>query len=41
MPETLGDLISGPDPEGASRAMQAMMGMSKLDIAVLQAAYDG
>ncbi len=41
MPETLGDLISGPDPEGTARAMQAMMGMSKLDIAVLQAAYDG
>jgi predicted 3-demethylubiquinone-9 3-methyltransferase (glyoxalase superfamily) len=41
VPPILGDLISGPDPERSARAMQAMMGMSKLDIAALQAAYDG
>jgi predicted 3-demethylubiquinone-9 3-methyltransferase (glyoxalase superfamily) len=41
VPPTLGELISGPDPERAGRAMQAMMGMTKLDIAALRAAYDG
>jgi predicted 3-demethylubiquinone-9 3-methyltransferase (glyoxalase superfamily) len=37
----LGQLIAGPDPDGAQRAMQAMLGMRKLDIAALQEAYDG
>jgi predicted 3-demethylubiquinone-9 3-methyltransferase (glyoxalase superfamily) len=41
VPSVLGELIGGPDPEGAGRAVQAMMGMSKLDIAALQTAYDG
>ena len=41
VPDVLGSLIGGPDPEGAQRAMQAMLGMQKLDIAVLQTAYDG
>ncbi|MCP9001361.1 VOC family protein [Pseudarthrobacter sp. RMG13] len=41
VPSVLGSLIGGPDPEGAQRAMQAMLGMQKLDIAALQAAYDG
>ena len=30
-----------PEPEGADRAMQAMYGMKKLDLAALQAAFDG
>jgi predicted 3-demethylubiquinone-9 3-methyltransferase (glyoxalase superfamily) len=34
-------LICGPDKAGASRAMQAMLQMSKLDIATLEAAYSG
>jgi predicted 3-demethylubiquinone-9 3-methyltransferase (glyoxalase superfamily) len=34
-------LINGPDPAGRTRAMKAMMTMKKLDIAKLQAAYDG
>lgn len=34
-------VLNGPDPDGAARAMQAMMGMKKLVIAELQAAYDG
>ena len=33
-------LMSG-DPQKAGRAMQALMKMQKLDIAKLQAAYDG
>ncbi len=41
VPSVLGSLIAGPDPEGAQRAMQAMLGMRKLDIARLQSAYDG
>jgi len=34
-------LISGPDAEKASRAMQAMFGMKKLDINVLKKAAEG
>lgn len=41
VPSILGQLLGGPDPEGAQRAMQAMLGMRKLKIAELQAAYDG
>lgn len=41
VPSALGGLIGGPDPEGSQRAMQAMLGMQKLDIAALQKAYDG
>jgi predicted 3-demethylubiquinone-9 3-methyltransferase (glyoxalase superfamily) len=41
VPNILPKLIGGPDRGGAQRAMQAMMGMIKLDIAALQRAYDG
>lgn len=41
VPTMLGSLIGGPDPEGAQRAVQAMLGMRKLSIAGLQEAYDG
>lgn len=41
VPSVLTSLISGPDPEGAQRATQAMLQMKKLDIATLQAAYNG
>lgn len=41
VPSALGQLLGGPDPEGSQRAMRAMLGMRKLDIAGLQAAYDG
>ena len=41
VPSVLGQLLGGPDPEGSRRAMQAMLGMRKLDIAVLQKAYAG
>ena len=41
IPTVLGDLIGGKDAEKANRALQAMLGMQKLDIKALQAAYDG
>lgn len=41
VPTMLSQLLGGTDPEGAQRAMQAMLGMRRLVIADLQAAYDG
>ncbi len=41
VPNRLPELLSDPDPERANRAMQAMMGMQKLDIAALQRAHGG
>jgi predicted 3-demethylubiquinone-9 3-methyltransferase (glyoxalase superfamily) len=41
VPSVLGQLLGGPDPEGGQRAMQAMLGMRKLVLSELQAAYDG
>jgi predicted 3-demethylubiquinone-9 3-methyltransferase (glyoxalase superfamily) len=41
VPPVLGELLSDKDPARAGRAMQAMLGMSKLDIAALKAAADG
>jgi predicted 3-demethylubiquinone-9 3-methyltransferase (glyoxalase superfamily) len=35
------ELFADPDPERAARAMTAMLGMKKLDIAALRAAADG
>ncbi len=40
VPAGLGGLLSDPDPGRAGRAMQAMMGMSKLDLAAMRAAAD-
>ena len=41
VPTVLGRLLGDPDPEKSQRVMQAMLKMVKLDIASLQAAYDG
>ncbi|AUZ87186.1 hypothetical protein CVO76_05720 [Arthrobacter agilis] len=41
VPTVLPSLIGGNDAEGAQRAMAAMLGMGKLDIAALEAAYRG
>jgi predicted 3-demethylubiquinone-9 3-methyltransferase (glyoxalase superfamily) len=41
VPTLLGKLVSDKDPARSSRVMQALMGMVKLDINGLQAAYDG
>jgi predicted 3-demethylubiquinone-9 3-methyltransferase (glyoxalase superfamily) len=35
------ELVNGPDQDRAQRAMKAMLGMKKLDLAALQAAADG
>jgi predicted 3-demethylubiquinone-9 3-methyltransferase (glyoxalase superfamily) len=41
VPHDLPKYIGGPNREGAARAMQAMLGMVKLDIAALKRAYEG
>ncbi len=41
VPKQLGELLGDPDPQKAQRVMQAMLQMSKIDIAALQAAHDG
>jgi predicted 3-demethylubiquinone-9 3-methyltransferase (glyoxalase superfamily) len=41
VPTGMDELFSDPDPERANRAMQAMLKMSKLDVAALRAAADG
>ncbi len=38
VPTRLGELLGDPDPEKSERAMKAMMGMKKLDIATLEEA---
>jgi predicted 3-demethylubiquinone-9 3-methyltransferase (glyoxalase superfamily) len=39
-PKALKDMIADTDREAAARAMQAMLGMKKIDLAALQAAFD-
>jgi predicted 3-demethylubiquinone-9 3-methyltransferase (glyoxalase superfamily) len=41
VPKGMEEVFSDPDPERASRATQAMLGMRKLDIAALRSAADG
>jgi predicted 3-demethylubiquinone-9 3-methyltransferase (glyoxalase superfamily) len=41
IPRQLNEYLGGPDPEGARRAMEAMLKMTKLDVAQLRAAYEG
>jgi predicted 3-demethylubiquinone-9 3-methyltransferase (glyoxalase superfamily) len=41
VPTILPQLLADPDPARASRAMQAMLSMTKFDIAALQRAADG
>jgi predicted 3-demethylubiquinone-9 3-methyltransferase (glyoxalase superfamily) len=40
IPTALGELLGDPDPERAARAMQAMLQMTKIDIAKLRHAYE-
>ena len=40
VPDGLGALMSDPDPERARRTSQAMMAMTKLDLAAMRAAAD-
>jgi predicted 3-demethylubiquinone-9 3-methyltransferase (glyoxalase superfamily) len=41
VPTGMEELFNDPDPKRAERAMQAMLGMHKLDIAALRSAADG
>lgn len=41
VPQAIGKMIGDPDPARAKRVFDAMCQMVKLDIAKLQAAYDG
>ena len=41
VPEALGEYLGDPDPEKSKRAMDAMMKMTKIDIAALKRASDG
>ena len=41
VPDALAPLRLDPDPVKVDRVMQALLGMGKLDVAGLQAAYDG
>ena len=41
VPTGMDELFADADPERARRAMQAMLGMKKLDLAALRAAADG
>ncbi len=40
IPTALGKMLGDKDPAKSGRVMQAMMQMSKIDIATLQEAYD-
>jgi predicted 3-demethylubiquinone-9 3-methyltransferase (glyoxalase superfamily) len=41
VPDGMGEILSHPDRDRATRAMTAMFGMRKLDLAALRAAADG
>jgi predicted 3-demethylubiquinone-9 3-methyltransferase (glyoxalase superfamily) len=41
VPTTMDELFADPQSPGAQRAMEAMLGMKKLDIAELRRAHDG
>jgi predicted 3-demethylubiquinone-9 3-methyltransferase (glyoxalase superfamily) len=41
VPAGMAELFDDPDPQRAQRAMAAMLGMGKLDVAALRAAADG
>ena len=41
VPAGMEEVFADADPSRAQRAMQAMLGMRKLDLAALQAAADG
>jgi predicted 3-demethylubiquinone-9 3-methyltransferase (glyoxalase superfamily) len=41
VPKQLPDYLEGPDREGAKRAMEALLEMTKLDVGKLREAYEG
>ena len=41
IPRRLGELLDDDDPEKANRVMEAMLGMGKIEVEGLEAAYEG
>lgn len=41
VPAGMAEIFADPDPERSDRAMQAMLGMGRLDVAALRSAADG
>ena len=41
VPKIMPELLNSPDRAGAARALEAMLGMTKLDVAQLRDAYEG
>lgn len=41
VPNEMGQYIGGSDPEGAKRAVEAMLEMTKIDLGKLKEAYEG
>ena len=41
IPRRLGELLGDDDPEKANRVMEAMLGMDKIEVEGLEAAYEG
>jgi predicted 3-demethylubiquinone-9 3-methyltransferase (glyoxalase superfamily) len=41
VPRQLNEMLSGSDPEGAARAMEAMLQMGKINVGKLREAYEG
>jgi len=41
VPTGMEEILGDPDPERGTRAMKAMLGMGKLDVAALRSAADG
>jgi predicted 3-demethylubiquinone-9 3-methyltransferase (glyoxalase superfamily) len=41
IPRQLGEILGDPDTERAGRAMEAMLNMSKIDVAALRRAFEG
>jgi predicted 3-demethylubiquinone-9 3-methyltransferase (glyoxalase superfamily) len=41
VPRQLGEMLGDPDAEKARRAMEAMLRMSKIEVAAMRAAFDG
>jgi predicted 3-demethylubiquinone-9 3-methyltransferase (glyoxalase superfamily) len=41
VPTGMDEVFADPDPERAERAMKAMLGMGKIDVAALRSAADG
>lgn len=41
VPRQLGEMLGSPDADGARRAMEAMLRMSRIDVAEMRRAFDG